>query len=103
MGMSEARFKVGQVVIHRRFGYRGVIVRVDNSFNGSEEWYDLMASSRPPKNRPWYHVLVHQSGHKTYVTERNLALDESKKKVCHPLIEHYFVGFRNGVYFRLVG
>ena len=27
----------------------------------------------PPKNQPWYHVLVHGADHTTYVAEQNLA------------------------------
>jgi heat shock protein HspQ len=52
----EAKFRVGQVIHHKLFDYRGVIVDVDATFQGSEAWYDAMARSKPPKDRPWYHV-----------------------------------------------
>jgi heat shock protein HspQ len=68
MPMSEARarFRVGQPIHHKRFDYRGVIVDVDPVFCGSEKWYEVIATSRPPKDRPWYHVLVHGAPHRTY-------------------------------------
>ncbi|NIQ03735.1 MAG: heat shock protein HspQ, partial [Nitrospinaceae bacterium] len=57
---------------HKLFDYRGIIVGVDPEFRNTEEWYQRMARTRPPKNKPWYHVLVQDAGHMTYVAERNL-------------------------------
>jgi heat shock protein HspQ len=54
MTQTRARFQVGQPIHHKRFDYRGVIVDVDPVFAGTEEWYEVMATSRPPKDRPWY-------------------------------------------------
>jgi heat shock protein HspQ len=56
---AQAKFSIGQLVHHRLFDYRGVIVDVDAVFLGSEEWYEQVAKSKPPKDQPWYHVLVH--------------------------------------------
>jgi heat shock protein HspQ len=100
---SHARFYVGQVVMHRLFGYRGVIFDVDARFTLSEEWYLEMARSRPPRERPWYHVLVHDASHTTYVAERNLQLDESGEPVRHPLLARYFGSFSEGRYERTQG
>ena len=77
MTVSAAKFEVGQVVHHLKFGYRGVVFDVDPCFQGTEEWYEQVARSRPPKDRPWYHVLVHDAAHTTYVAERNLQPDLS--------------------------
>ncbi len=93
-----ARFRVGQLIHHKLFPYRGVIVDVDPEFSNSEEWYEMMAKSRPPKDRPWYHVLVHDAEHVTYVAERNLEADSSEAPVDHPLIERFFSGLRGGCY-----
>ena len=81
MSDSSTAFSVGDVVRHLRFKYRGVIVDVDAQFSGTEEWYEMMARSRPPKDRPWYHVLVHGADHSTYVAERHLVLDASGEQV----------------------
>jgi heat shock protein HspQ len=42
-------FSIGELVHHRRFNYRGVVVDVDPRFQGTEEWYEAVALSRPPK------------------------------------------------------
>ena len=93
-----AKFTIGQVIHHNKFDYRGVIIDVDPVFSGTEEWYEKVALSRPPKNRPWYHVIVENSPVQTYVAERHLEPDSTKKPVNHPLIEHLFSDFENGMY-----
>ena len=96
--ITTTQFAVGQVIHHRLFDYRGVIVDVDPEFQGSEEWYEAVAKSRPPKDKPWYHVLVHEATHTTYVAERNLEDDDSNEPVLHPLLGHYFDRFDDGRY-----
>ena len=96
--MIEAQFYIGQLISHQKFGYRGVVFDVDPIFSGSQEWYDTMATSRPPKDRPWYHVLVDGSDHTTYVAERHLAPDESGQPVTHPLVGEMFSHFDEGAY-----
>ena len=98
--ITRLKFSVGELVHHRLFDYRGVIVDVDRNYQGTEEWYEAVAKSRPPKNRPWYHVLVHGKEHSTYVAERNLQPDDSVEPINHPLLEHFFSKFENGKYFR---
>lgn len=100
MSESAARFSVGEVVQHRLFGYRGVVVDIDACFSLTDDWYEEMARSRPPKDRPWYHVLVHDAEHTTYVAERNLEADPSRQPVVHPLLGHYFDAFHDGHYVR---
>lgn len=90
---GRARFHVGQLVHHRLFGYRGVVIDVDAGFAGSEAWYLQMARSRPPKDRPWYHVLVHGATHQTYVAERNLEPDPTPAPIEHPMVGHFFNAF----------
>lgn len=93
-----AGFSVGQVVHHLKFDYRGVIVDIDPQFEGSDEWYEDVALSRPPRDRPWYHVLVDGSDRMTYVAERHLESIDNPGPVHHPAVEDYFVRFENGVY-----
>ena len=95
-GENKARFAVGQLIRHARFDYRGVVVDVDSTFAGTDEWYDTVARSRPPKNRPWYHVLPHGAAHMTYVAERNLEADPSGEPIDHPLLGHFFGLFSQG-------
>ena len=99
MTIITAKFALGQIVYHRLFEYRGVIIGVDACFEGDDEWYEQMAKSRPPKDRPWYHVLVDQADHQTYVAEQNLELElENNSPIQHPLINEIFYEFNNGVY-----
>ncbi|MDX1422369.1 MAG: heat shock protein HspQ [Kiloniellales bacterium] len=100
MSGQAAKFRVGQVIHHKRFDYRGVIVDVDATFQGTEAWYEAMARSRPPKDEPWYHVLVHRAQHMTYVAERNLEPDESGEPIDHPVLDQFFDELRGGVYVR---
>jgi heat shock protein HspQ len=95
-------FSVGQVIHHKLFGYRGVIVDFDRTFDGSEEWYEHVALSRPPRDQPWYHVLVHGATQTTYVAHRNLAPDVTGMGVVHPLVPLHFDEFRDG-YYRVSG
>ena len=91
-------FSVGDLVHHKLFDYRGVVIDANDHFMLSEEWYENVARSRPPKNKPWYRVLVHDATHETYVAERNLERDASDEPVAHPLVEILFTSFRNGRY-----
>ena len=72
---AKAQYCIGQLIQHKLFDYRGIILGVDLEFKSTDEWYEMVAKSRPPKNEPWYHVLVHQKGHQTYVAEQNLQID----------------------------
>lgn len=97
--MSDAaKFTVGQIVRHKRFGYRGVVYDLDSEFSGSEEWYEYMAKSRPPKDAPWYKVLVDEAAHETYVAERNLEFDDDPAPIRHPAVADMFEGLDNGAY-----
>lgn len=95
-----ALFEFGQQVQHLLFDYRGVVYGVDPVFLGSNEWYEQMAISKPPKNAPWYHVLVHGADHTTYVAQRNLTDYSGNEQIDHPLLAGFFNGFENGRYLR---
>ena len=92
------RFSIGDVVHHKLFDYRGVIFDVDPRMMLSDEWYETVARSRPPKDQPWYRVLVHDAMHETYVAERNLEPDTSGEPIRHPLLEMCFNDFSDGHY-----
>jgi heat shock protein HspQ len=98
--ITKVRFSVGQLVQHRLFDYRGVIVDVDHNFQATDAWYQAVAKSRPPRNRPWYHVLVDEGNHFTYVAEQNLEADTILEPICHPALENFFSKFDDGKYVR---
>ena len=91
---------VGGVVHHKLFDYRGVVYDTDETFGLSEAWYQNVAKSIPPKDEPWYRVLVHDADHETYVAERNLEPDASTEAINHPQVDDVFDTFAGGYYAR---
>ena len=101
MIVKEAKFSVGEKVKHELLQYRGVILDVDAAFDSTEDWYEKNAKiSKPSKKQPWYHVLVHDSSHVTYVAEQNLSHDVSDDAVSHPAVEMCFHQDEDGSYHR---
>ena len=100
MSARAVLFAPGQVIVHRLFEYRGVVTDVDATFQLSAEWYEEVARTRPPKDEPWYHVLVDGSDHSTYVAERNLRADPSPVPIEHPALDEHFDAFEDGRYLR---
>lgn len=92
-------FTAGQVVSHKKYGYRGVIVDFDLSCQANDDWY-MSNSTQPDRSQSWYHVLVHNSHHVTYVAQSNLLLDLSQQEIAHPLLKHFFIAFEKGRYIR---
>ena len=86
----EAKFQVGQIVHHKLFNYIGVVFDVDPEFNGTDEWYQQVARSRPPKDEPWYHVLVNEAVPTTYVAEQNLEPTAKPQRIMRPLTDSLF-------------
>lgn len=98
MTASSAKFAVGQIVRHKLFDYRGVVIDVDPEFSLGDAWYEHMALSRPPKDQPWYHVLRDGTDVRTYVAERNLEADASGEPISHGELDDFFIGLADGVY-----
>ena len=92
-------FAPGQVVRHRRYGYRGVIVDFDMRCLADDEWYSANRS-QPQRDQPWYHVMVDGSTAITYAAQDNLLADDSSQPVDHPLVEQFFERMQRGRYER---
>ena len=91
------KFSIGQLIEHRRYGYRGVVVSMDESCRASKQWYESNLT-RPDREQPWYHVLVHGGDAATYVAEENLLEDAGGEQVIHPLAATFFMYFHQGRY-----
>ena len=93
---NEAKFKLGQIVKHRLFDFRGIIFDVDPEFNNTDEWYERIPEDRRPrKDQPFYHLLAENEDKKTYiayVSQQNLEKDESKLPFEHPSVKLLFDG-----------
>ena len=90
-------FDVGQIVHHLHYDYRGVIIDVDMTFSGSDEWHSKNRT-QPEKDQPWYHVLVDGAYHNTYVAQSNLEADTIGTPVVHPELDGHFTEFSDGQY-----
>lgn len=96
-----AKFRIGQVVRHRLFPFRGVIFDVDAEFANTEAWYEAIpAAVRPRRDQPFYHLLAEneETEYVAYVSEQNLLDDDSGEPVRHPKLAEFFDRTSDGGY-----
>jgi heat shock protein HspQ len=96
-----AKFRIGQIVRHRIFPFRGVIFDVDPEFANTEEWYEsIPREARPQRDQPFYHLLAENADteYVAYVSEQNLLDDVSGGPVRHPQINEMFEQLPDGNY-----
>jgi len=96
-----AKFRIGQIVKHRIFPFRGVIFDVDPVYANTEEWWNSIPENvRPRKDQPFYHLLAEndETEYVAYVSEQNLLTDDSDRPVRHPQIADFFDTWADGVY-----
>ena len=96
-----ARYRLGEVVKHRVFAFRGVIFDIDPVFANTEEWYQAIpAEIRPRKDQPFYHLFAEndETEYVAYVSEQNLLPDESGEPVRHPQVAEIFIKDGKGGY-----
>eukprot|EP01147_Barroeca_monosierra_P001770 gene1769-4882_t len=55
---SPIQFRVGQVIRHKVYGYRGIIVGWDTVAKAPQDWYNRMHVSESKRRHPFYSVLV---------------------------------------------
>lgn len=97
------QYRIGQVIKHKVWGYRGVIIGWDPKCRAPEEWIKQMHREDKPewRNMPNYSILVDTrdrlTPQVTYVPEENLEVI-SNMKIMHPGIEDYFEGFDGAQY-----
>ena len=92
-----AKFRIGEIVKHRIFPFRGVIYDVDPEFANTEEWYNsIPAEVRPRKDQPFYHLLAEnaETTYTAYVSEQNLLPDSESGPVRHPQVKEHFNGLK---------
>ena len=101
MSITNTQFSIGQVVRHRVYEFRGVIVDVDPEFSNTEEWWQAIPEEvRPRKNQPFYHLLAENetNAYEAYVSEQNLLIDDSGEPVNHPQVAEVFGEFLGDSY-----
>jgi heat shock protein HspQ len=93
MKTRTAKYRIGEVVRHRIFPFRGVVFDVDPEFDNTEEWYQAIpAEVRPRKDQPFYHLFAEnaETEYIAYVSEQNLLPDTSGEPVRHPQVKDVF-------------
>lgn len=101
MSVRTAKFRIGQVVRHRIYPFRGVVFDVDPEFSNTEEWWQAIPERvRPRKDQPYYHLLAENDSNSyiAYVSEQNLVPDDSGEPVRHPQVRELFGDLENGCY-----
>lgn len=96
-----AKYRIGQVVKHRLFPFRGVIFDVDPEFGNTEEWYEAIpAEIRPRKDQPFYHLFAEnaETEYIAYVSEQNLLAEDNPAPVRHPQVDQVFIRRPDGNY-----
>ncbi|KPL55275.1 MULTISPECIES: heat shock protein HspQ [Hyphomicrobiales] len=97
--IPRAKFRIGQVVRHRVYPFRGVVFDVDPVFSNTEEWWQAIPEDiRPRKDQPFYHLYAEnaESEYVAYVSEQNLVADTSGEPLRHPQVEEAFFEDDNG-------
>jgi len=97
--IAVAKFRIGQVVRHRLFPFRGVIYDVDPEFNNTEEWYQAIPEEvRPKKQQPFYHLYAEndQTVYEAYVSEQNLVAADCADSLRHPKVKELFKRVNDG-------
>ena len=98
-----AKYKLGEVVKHRKYPFRGVIYDIDPVFANTEEWWlSIPEEVRPAKDQPFYHLYAENSDteYMAYVSEQNLERDDSGAPLRNPQIDEAFVRSDTGSYVR---
>ena len=99
---QNVEFSVGQLVKHRRYGYRGVVVGWDPVCNAPEEWQEAMQVKKlkHKADQAFYHTLVdirdRQTSQRTYMAAENVIAvnpGENVEPVQHPEVEQHFCAF----------
>ncbi len=99
--IRDAKFRIGQIVKHRVFPFRGVVFDVDVQFNNTEEWYQSIPEHiRPAKDQPFYHLFAEneKTVYEAYVSEQNLLIDNSDEPIRHPEVSNQFEPDNKGGY-----
>ena len=99
--IRNAKYRIGQVVRHRIYPFRGIIFDVDPEFDNTDEWYDSIPEDvRPRKDQPFYHLLAEneETEYIAYVSEQNLLPDETGQPLRHPQVNEMFVEDGHGRY-----
>lgn len=99
----EVKYRIGQVIRHKIWGYRGVIIGWDPKLRAPEEWVKHNHRKDKPhwRDMPNYSILVdirdRMTPQMTYIPEENIEII-SNMKIMHPSMDNYFETFDGAQY-----
>ncbi|XP_035178187.1 F-box only protein 21-like isoform X2 [Oxyura jamaicensis] len=97
------QFSVGQVIVHKRLGYSGVIVGWDVKAKAPEEWlqHKYPPAKQDVKDTPHYRILINKANgfgkSTTYIPEEEITIIMGLE-VHHPDMKAYFSGYDGSKY-----
>jgi len=96
------KYRVGQVVKHAKWGYKGVIIGWDETARAPDDWLSQMHGENAEwKTQPNYAVLVDTRDRAvpqiTYVPQQNMQVIKYTK-IMHPAVDDYFEHFDGSQY-----
>lgn len=86
---KEARFNIGDIVLHKKQGYRAVIIDIDPLFQASGRFNPQALKKGFADRKPWYRLLVDESTQMTYVEEQLLLPDASCHSINNPSVDDF--------------
>lgn len=97
MDFKQAKFNIGEIVIHTKQRYTAIIIDIDPIFQASSVYNPLVKKYKFATENLWYRLLVNNSSQETYVKESLLVKNISKATIKNPNIHHH-LKIRNGEY-----
>jgi heat shock protein HspQ len=95
--MKVSKFNIGDLVTHKKQGYRAVIIDIDSLFQASGRYNPLSTQYEFANKNLWYRLLVDESSQETYVKESLLNIDASQNAINNPLVAGHLTHI-NGEY-----
>nr|XP_033795241.1 F-box only protein 21-like [Geotrypetes seraphini] len=100
---ASVRLSVGQVMIHKKLGYTGVIIGWDAKVRAPEDWLieEYGSEVEERRNMPHYRILISLSKKYnrsiSYITEDQITIIQGFK-INHPAVHIYFTMFDGSRY-----
>ncbi|XP_067123717.1 uncharacterized protein [Centruroides vittatus] len=99
----DVKYRIGQVIVHKKWNYRGVIIGWDEEAKAPEEWLKIMHGAEHPhwRKMPNYAILVDSRDRSrpqiTYVPEENIEVVKNTR-ILNQDLEDYFEHFDGAQY-----
>ncbi len=96
--IKQAKFNIGETVIHKNQHYAAIIIDIDPIFQASQIYNPLVNKYKFATENLWYRLLVNNSCLETYVKESLLVKNFSNEVIKNPNI-HQHLKLKDGLYY----